>query len=50
MPNNKLDESAYESSEINNLWKDVIKHVRKDWAFVWEDEVRKDFEKYNLLF
>lgn len=45
MLNNKLDEVAYEISEINNLWKDVVKHLKKDLAYIWYPEVRKDFEK-----
>ena len=45
MPNNKIGEADYEIAEINNLWKDVLKHLKKDWAYIWHDEVRQDFEK-----
>lgn len=36
---------SHEEALLVSFWKDVIKHVKRDIANIWTDEVRKDFER-----
>lgn len=37
-------ELSAEEERIKKLWKRVIKYIRKDLAYIWTDEVKRDFE------
>jgi len=37
-----------EEEKIKKLWKRVIRHIRKDLANVWTDEIREDFAKIKI--
>ena len=34
---------SHEEAMLKVLWEDVVKHIRSDLAYIWIDEVRKDF-------
>lgn len=38
----------YEEKLIEKYWKDVTKHIKRDIAYIWADEVREDFNKIKL--
>ena len=43
-----LDELADEEAGLRSHWYDILKYVKKDLAYVWDDKVKSDFEAIKI--
>lgn len=43
--NEDLRKLSNEEVKLKLYWNDVVEHIRRDLAYIWTDEVKKDFEE-----
>lgn len=39
-----IENLSEHETKLKEYWADVVKHIRRDLAYIWTDEVKRDFQ------